>query len=225
MSDNRISVPLNFPRMSTGIALSVLGLATASWVLSITQMSGMDMGTATDLGSFGHFLPIWVTMMAAMMLPGVVAPLARQVSLDPDVRAAPSFLLIYLAIWALTGVVAYAAYRPHGTTAAGWIVLAAGSYELTPLKRRCRQQCQRDSRLGLTFGVACLGSSIGLMAILLAISPMSIPWMAGIAAVVVMQKLIPNRWPIDALVALTIVGLGVWILTDPATVPALLPSM
>jgi predicted metal-binding membrane protein len=164
-------------------------------------------------------------MMAAMMLPGVVAPLVRQASTDADVRAAPSFLLGYLAIWTLTGVLAYAAYRPHGTAAAGWIVLAAGLYELTPVKRRCRQLCQSNSHSGLGFGVACLGSSIGLMAVLLAISPMNISWMAAIAAVAVAQKLIRATWPIDGLVSLAIVGLGIWILTNPAAVPGLMPSM
>jgi predicted metal-binding membrane protein len=225
MSDSRIFVPLHFPRISTGIMISTVGLAAASWALSIAQMSGMNMGTATELGSFGHFLPIWVTMMAAMMLPGVVAPLARQVSTDADVRAAPSFLLGYLAMWAVKGVVAYAVYRPHGTATAGWVVLAAGLYELMPLKRRCRHQCQTHARSGLTFGIACLGSSIGLMAVLLAISPMSIPWMAAITAVVVAQKLIRATWIIDALTALAIVGLGAWILAAPASVPGLMPTM
>jgi predicted metal-binding membrane protein len=35
-------------------------------------MDGKDMGVATELGSFGSFVGLWVTMMAAMMLPGVI---------------------------------------------------------------------------------------------------------------------------------------------------------
>jgi hypothetical protein len=35
-------------------------------------MDGMDMGVATELGSFGSFVGLWVTMMAAMMLPWVI---------------------------------------------------------------------------------------------------------------------------------------------------------
>jgi hypothetical protein len=36
------------------------------------QMSGMDMGGSTDLGSFALFVGTWVAMMAAMILPGAV---------------------------------------------------------------------------------------------------------------------------------------------------------
>jgi hypothetical protein len=43
---------------STAAALTVtLGLAAASWVVAIRQMSGMDMGVAARLGSFASFLP------------------------------------------------------------------------------------------------------------------------------------------------------------------------
>jgi hypothetical protein len=35
-------------------------------------MDGMDRGVATELGSFGSFVWLSVTMMAAMMLPGVI---------------------------------------------------------------------------------------------------------------------------------------------------------
>ena len=35
-------------------------------------MRGMDDGPGTDLGSLGWYLGIWVTMMAAMMLPSAM---------------------------------------------------------------------------------------------------------------------------------------------------------
>src|SRR4051812_33046039 len=108
------------------ITVRLLGLITASWAMSILQMSGMQMGTATELGSFGHFFPLWVTMMAAMMLPGAAAPLLSH----GGVRAAPPFLLSYLGVWSAIGILAYLAYRPHGSVAAGAVVIAAGLYEL-----------------------------------------------------------------------------------------------
>ena len=56
---------------ATAAALTAtLGLAAASWVVAVRQMNGMDMGVATGLGSFAFFVPLWVLMMAAMMLPG-----------------------------------------------------------------------------------------------------------------------------------------------------------
>jgi predicted metal-binding membrane protein len=225
MTDDRISAPLPARNELSGVLLSVLGLAAASWTISIASMSGMNMGVATDLGSLGHFLPLWVTMMAAMMLPSVAAPLLRQSSIDSGARTVPAFLLGYLAVWAAIGLLAYAAYRPHGSTVAGAVVIAAGMYELTPVKRRCREQCLTGSRSGLTFGIACFGSSVGLMSVLLAISPMSLVWMAVIAAVIVAQKVFSAAWLVDIPLALAIVGLGGWILADPSTVPALMPPM
>ena len=44
---------------------------------AVWQMNGMDMGTATQLGSFGFFIAVWVAMMAAMMLPGAAPAVAQ----------------------------------------------------------------------------------------------------------------------------------------------------
>jgi hypothetical protein len=49
---------------------ATVGLAAASWVVAVQRMNGMDMGVATGLGSFAFFVALWVSMMAAMMLPG-----------------------------------------------------------------------------------------------------------------------------------------------------------
>src|SRR5436190_23192376 len=43
-----------------------------AWIVTVARMRGMDMGPGTDLGGIGFFLGIWVTMMAAMMLPSAV---------------------------------------------------------------------------------------------------------------------------------------------------------
>jgi hypothetical protein len=57
---------------TTAAALTAtLGLAAASWVVAVRQMNGMEMGVATQLGSFAVFFALWVSM-AAMMLPGAV---------------------------------------------------------------------------------------------------------------------------------------------------------
>ena len=115
---------------ATAAALTVpLGLAAASWVVAARQMSGMNLGVATRLGSFSFFAVVWVTMMAAMMLPGVVPAVVRRVQASGRVRGVPLFLGSYLAVWAGMGVAVYALYRPHGVAVAGAIVIAAGAYE------------------------------------------------------------------------------------------------
>ena len=97
----------------------------ASWVVAVRQMSGMDMGVATRLGSFAFFVALWVSMMAAMMLPGAAPAVVRRAHAGGRVRAVPLFVGSYLAVWTLVGVAVYAVYRPHGTLAAGALVMAA----------------------------------------------------------------------------------------------------
>ena len=211
---------------ATAAALTVtLGLAAAAWVVAVRQMSGMDMGVATRLGSFAFFAVLWVTMMAAMMLPGAVPAVVRRVQASRRVRGVPFFLGSYLAVWALVGVAVYALYRPHGVVVAGAIVIAAGAYEFTPLKQHFRRRCQESTGSGLGYGLCCLGSSIGLMVMLVALSVMSVIWMSVIAVLALGQKLLPAKAAVDVPLALAIVGLGILIVLAPASVPGLMPPM
>jgi predicted metal-binding membrane protein len=188
---------------------ATLGLAAACWVVAVRQMNGMDMGVATDLGSFAFFVGAWVPMMAAMMLPGAVPAVLRRVRANGRVSAAPLFAASYVAVWTIVGFGVYGLYEPHGHTAAAILIVAAGIYELTPLKRGCRRRCRADVGSGFEFGLYCLGSSIGLMAMLVALGVMSVAWMAVVATLVVAQKLIPPTATIDVPLAFAIVALGI----------------
>ncbi len=178
------------------------------------------MGVATRLGSSVFFVALWLSMMAAMMLPGAVPAVLRGVRAG-GVRAIPLFVGSYLAVWTLVGVAVYAFYRPHGTLAAGAIVLAAGVYEFTPLKQHCRRRCRESVSSGFAFGLNCVGSSIGLMLMLVALGVMSVGWMSVIAVLVLAQKLLPAKTAIDVPLALAIVGLGILIVIGPSSVPGL----
>ncbi|HKR67702.1 MAG TPA: DUF2182 domain-containing protein [Streptosporangiaceae bacterium] len=210
----------------TAVALAVtLGLAAACWVVTVRQMNGMNMGVATSLGSFAFFAAVWVPMMAAMMLPGAIPAVLRKVHISGRAVAVPLFVGSYLAVWALVGGAVYALYRPHGAMAAGVLVIVAGVYELTPVKRHFRRLCRERAGSGWDFGLCCIGSSIGLMLVLVVVGIMSIPWMAMIAVLVLAQKLLPANAFIDVPLALAIIGLGIWILAAPSSVPGLIPSM
>lgn len=209
-----------------GVALTaILGLAAVAWVIAVMQMSGMAMGVATQLGSFGFFIAVWVAMMAAMMLPGLAPAVVRRARDWSGARAVPLFAVSYLAVWALVGVAVYEVDRPHGTLAAGVVTLAAGLYELTPVKQRFRRRCRDMAGSGFGFGLCCLGSSIGLMAMLVALGVMSIAWMAVITVLASAQKFLAPRAAIDVPVALAITGLGILIIVAPAAVPGLTPPM
>jgi predicted metal-binding membrane protein len=203
--------------------LGTLGVAAASWVVALQQMKGMDMGVATQLGSFASFLPMWVAMMAAMMLPGAVPAVVRRT--HARVGTVPLFLGLYLAVWTVVGALVYALYQPHGAAAAGAMVIAAGIYELTRFKQECRRRCQETVRSGAEFGLYCVGSSIGLMLVLLALGVMSVTWMSLIAILLLVQKLLPPTAAVDVPLALAIVALGILIAVAPASVPGLMPAM
>jgi predicted metal-binding membrane protein len=212
-------------RSAATAAVLTLGLAAGAWVVAVRQMDGMDMGVATQLGSFAFFVPLWIWMMAAMMLPGAAPAVLRRAHAGGRVRTVPLFVGSYLAVWALVGVAVYVLYRPHEPIVAGAVAIAAGIYEFTPLKRHCRRRCRESTRSGVGFGLHCVGSSIGLMLMLVALGVMSITWMSVIALLVLAQKLLPPITVLDVPLALAIVGLGLMILIAPSSVPGITPPM
>jgi predicted metal-binding membrane protein len=137
----------------------------------------------------------------------------------------PLFVGSYLTVWTLVGVAVYALYRPHGTLAAGAVAIAAGVYEFTPLKQHFRARCRESIPSGFEYGLYCVGSSIGLMLMLVALSVMSVTWMSVIAVPVLAQKVLPAKAAIDVPLALAIVGLGLLIVITPSSVPGLMPPM
>jgi predicted metal-binding membrane protein len=140
----------------------LLGAALVAWIVTVNRMSGMDMGPGTNLGGLGWYLGIWVTMMAAMMLPSVapMVVLFDKVSAEKARRRLPyvptwTFALSYFAVWTLYGLTAYGLYRGirsldigfldwdrGGPYIAGGLIALAGLYELTPLKEVCLRHCR-----------------------------------------------------------------------------------
>jgi predicted metal-binding membrane protein len=158
-----------------------------------------------------------------MMLPGAVPAAMRRARVDRGALAVPFFATSYFALWALVGLALYALHEP-GAATAGAVTIAAGLYELTPLKRKCRLRCQERARSGVQFGLYCVGASIGLMAMLAAIGAMSVAWMSIVAAVVLAQKLLRPRAALDVPLALAIIALGVLIALAPQSVPGVMPA-
>jgi predicted metal-binding membrane protein len=166
-------------------------------------MTGMGMGPAHPT------LVASVAMMVAMMLPSAVPAIARRAREGDGAVAAPLFAGSYLGTWALAALAMCLLYRPPAALTAGALLVGAGLYELTPLKRECRRRCRERVRSGLRFGVYCFGSSVGLMLVLIAVDVMSIALMIAVAVVVLAQKLFPPRPAVDVSMALAIVALGI----------------
>ncbi len=198
------------------VPVLTVALAAACWFASLWQMGAMDMGAATSLGSPASFIGIWMSMMAAMMLPAALPAILAFVRADSRLVAGLWFVASYLAVWLVFGIAAYGLYRQHGHTVAGGLTILAGLYELTPLKRACRERCCQQVRSGCRFGVYCVGSSTGLMLMLLALGVMNVTLMVGVTAIVLAQKLLTPRPFLDATVALGIVAFGVLLFIVPS---------
>ena len=216
----------------------LVGGAVAAWAVTVERMRGMDAGPGTDLGGLGWYLGIWVTMTAAMMLPSA-APAARHVAKLASRVPTLLFVAGYLAVWTGYGLLAYGVFRlvtsfdlgwlawdRSGPYAAGGVIVAAGFYELTPMKRmslrRCRSARHENAfRSGLAHGFDCVGCSGALMAVLFVLGAMSLFWMAVVAVVIFAEKVLPRGPRLAPVFAVALVALGLWVAMSPASVPGL----
>src|SRR5262245_49527782 len=71
MTETAASVHEGRRLSSRAVAVTLAAAALATWIVVIDRMRGMDGGPGTALGGLGWYVGIWVTMMAAMMLPSV----------------------------------------------------------------------------------------------------------------------------------------------------------
>ena len=85
------------------LATALLLIALIAWIVTVQRMRGMDAGPGTDLGALGWFIGIWLTMMAAMMLPSA-APTILMFSRVRDRLDTWVFVLGYLVAWAGYGL-------------------------------------------------------------------------------------------------------------------------
>lgn len=145
-------------------------MATAlAWSLTIRTGAEMRNGPGSMGLSLAGFMPVWVVMMAAMMLPAV-APVGSMYLRSVRMRSSGWVRTLrvatlfggYLAVWASVGVLAFGAAWGAGRLAAAapraalWagagILTVAGVYQLTPLKNRCLKHCRSPLGLLLHFG-------------------------------------------------------------------------
>jgi predicted metal-binding membrane protein len=182
----------------------------------------------TDLGSLGYFVPVWVAMMAGMMLPSAAPMVAMHSTVERRKRelgrparwgGTAAFAGGYLLTWTAFGLVAYAlvellrsfdvdvlSWSGDGRYVAAAVIAAAAAYQLTPLKDVCLAKCRsplafvagswRDgrvgaARMGFEQGAWCVGCCWALMVTLFVLGVMSVAWMAAVAALIALEKLLP----------------------------------
>lgn len=158
------------PSRQTSITvwLALLLLAAIAWMIIFqqTQMIGsLNQGMAAmDAGpvSILLFLPLWISMMVAMMFPAVAPVVSLFATISTKRRAAsqpaaPTWIFLggYLLVWSLFGIGVYlfslvvpalsmmaAGLRMDNPVAAGIVLMLAGLYQLSPLKQVCLHHCR-----------------------------------------------------------------------------------
>jgi predicted metal-binding membrane protein len=226
---------------------SLFVVAAAAWAVTGDRMAGMDAGPGSELGGLGWFAVVWVTMMAAMMLPSI----APMVLANPRVQigATPAFVAGYLLTWGAVGVLGWAlvegvqsldlgvlAWDEAGPYVAGGAILAAAIYQLSPPKKRSLRRCRNPRafvsehwrpgrggalRMGIEHGRVCVASSWALMAALFALGVMSVGWMVLVAALIATEKLLPWRTVATRGIAVLLAVLGIALAFAPEDVPGL----
>ena len=219
-------------------------------------MAGMAMGDAArpDPGvRLILYLGMWVAMMAAMMLPAAAPMILIFGTVYRSKRErggafVPTWVFVagYLAVWAGFGACAWAVsdvghnlarvypvLGELGPRVAAAAMIAAGLYQLTPLKERCLSHCRSPLafvmhhwrpgvsgawRMGLDHGVYCVGCCWALFVLLVAVGMASLPWMGLITLIVCAEKLLPYGRPVTLGVAGSLFALGLLTLANPALV-------
>jgi len=199
-----------------GLVSALLGVVVLAWALVLKQTDGMM------AAGIWPYLSLWVVMTVAMMLPSA-APMLLLVDRLSSSAATPLFAVGYLLAWTAFGAAAYWIGSLFAWPATGALLVAAGVYQVLPLKHACLRRCRnplgflRDHagesplRVGIIHGAYCVGCCAGLMVVLLALGMMNVVWMALVAAAVLAEKLLPGGERLAPASAVVLVASGAWI--------------
>ncbi|TXL78790.1 DUF2182 domain-containing protein [Vineibacter terrae] len=226
----------------------VLGAGTDMSAIEMTRMP-RDMVMTPAVWTPGYaalMLSMWCVMMVAMMLPSATPLLLIYAKVSRREQAAQRpggstavFASGYLAAWAGFSAVAVAlqfGMEQSGllsammVTTSAWlgagILIAAGLWQLTPIKQACLRQCRapisflamhwREGRsgafrMGAINGFYCLGCCWFLMALLFFGGIMNLWWIGGLAAYVLLEKLMPIGHSLSYFTGLALVACGIWL--------------
>ncbi len=218
--------------------------------VEMTRMAGMDgwlMQAAVWTPAYAaRIFAMWWVMMVAMMLPSAGPMLLlfariRRKSQPAHAAAGPTalFAVGYLLAWggfsALATVLQWSLesarlLSPMLSTTNSWLgaglLLAAGAWQLAPLKRMCLAQCRtplgfivghwRDGavgalRMGLSHGAYCLGCCWFLMLLLFFGGVMNLFWIGGLSVYVLLEKSLPLGHGLGRTTGVALMACGLWL--------------
>ena len=232
------------------IVVLLISVVANSWAYillggGLEMPSMMTVRGPWDLEYSIVILVMWWVMMLAMMLPSAAPMILMFVSLnrtrsDGSIGAVLAFVTAFVLSWGAFSVLAtliqwglekteYLSSMMTSTNAVlgASLLIAAGIWQLTPLKHACLRHCRSPLifflnkwrngpsgafKMGLEYGVFCLGCCWVLMGLLFYGGVMNLWWIAGLALYVLVEKVAPaGHWIGHGTGALLIVW-GLWIL-------------
>ena len=237
----------------------LLILAVGAWGVLVQQQSTMSdaraMSPTMGMGAL-LFVAVWVVMMVAMMFP-TAAPMIlifarvyaeRQQQGKPFV---PTWVFVgaYMLTWTGFGVLAYVAalrveylagrsmwLMDNAALLGGVVLIAAGLYQLSPLKHVCLSKCRSPMqfvlhhwrsgyggafRMGLEHGAYCLGCCWLLFVILFPLGIMNLVAMALVTALILAEKSLSLGRRISWMAAGVLVIYGALVIFIPEALPGM----
>jgi predicted metal-binding membrane protein len=191
---------------------------------------------------FALNMTMWTAMMAAMMAP-VAWPwvqtfrtlLVPSADIAARWKATLAFASGYLSAWLAYAAAAAALQtalfaggmldeggRVPGVAGAA-ILMVAGVFQVTPLKRACLTHCRNPLtflltrwqngppsgfHIGLVHGAYCVGCCWALMATMAAVGLANLWWMAALTVAVVVEQTIPHGDRIRLPIGMTLLAVG-----------------
>ena len=225
------------------LATALLGWGFLVWI-------AFDMGSAfaqltmpaSSQRSAANALAVWcmwAVMMAAMMLPSALPMILTFVEISArtgDRMRGRSFVAAYLGIWIAFSVAAAA--LQWVLQSLGWVnpmivstsalltaalLLVAGVYQFSPLKRLCLSNCRTPMgfllgewrggtggafRMGVRHGLFCVGCCWALMALLFVGGVMNLAWIAALSIGVALEKMLPRGERVAAALGVVLIAAG-----------------
>jgi predicted metal-binding membrane protein len=249
-------------------SLLIVAGACWAWIVPMAQdmygdMSGLSAWMMSPAWTGTHvalLFAMWTAMMIGMMLPSAAPTLLiyGMVTRRSD-AAADAALRVhifaggYVVVWTAFSAAATLAQRAftaadvltpmmeaRAPLAGGAMLLVAGLYQLTPLKRACLQACQSPVtfltkhwragragafRIGLVHGWYCLGCCWALMLLLFAGGVMNLAVIAGLTIFLLIEKLMPPVLQGGRFSGVVLSVAGLYMIASPYLNPAYLHSL
>ena len=213
-------------------------------VMGIGQIGGRAQGDMSPSIFLTMWVTMMVAMMLPTTAPIVLAHLAVMRRQGRGIYPTLVFIAGYLLVWSAIGVVPLVAYKAFaqltGDAAqsrwlpalAGTMLIIAGGYQFTGWKRVCFDKCQSpfafiiahdfgggalsSLRAGAVHGLFCLGCCWALTAVLLVVGLMNLIWMAGIFALIFVERSWKHGLVLAKMAGAGLLLLGAMVIARPA---------